>query len=81
MLLPSRKTVSSTLKPLSLSMRFQCSDYSMVFTHPPRTNAPWGLGRITSQDKLHNQNASDLAFEYRYDSTAGSGVVVFIIGG
>ena len=45
-----------------------------------RPNAPWGLGRISSQTKLANQNTSALTFSYDYDSTAGSGATIYIIG-
>lgn len=48
--------------------------------HSLRTDAPWGLGRISSKTKLVNQNAVALAFSYEYDSTAGSGATVFVIG-
>ena len=79
MLLPSRKTVSSTARPLSLSERLQCSDHPVELTSA-RTNAPWGLARISSGEKLANQDSSALTFTYKYDSTAGSGATVFIIG-
>jgi len=52
----------------------------MTLIHPPRTNATWGLGRISSQTKLANQDTTALTFGYDYDSTAGSGATVFIIG-
>jgi len=48
--------------------------------HQHRTNAPWGLGRISSQTKLANQDTAALTFNYDYDSTAGSGATVYIIG-
>ena len=44
-----------------------------------RTNAPWGLGRISSVKKLTG-NDRELNFTYKYDSTAGKGVTVYIIG-
>ena len=81
MLLPSKRRVLSTPRPLPLSRHLRCSDHSAVLIHPPRTNAPWGLGRISSQTKLANQDATTLTFSYDYDSTAGSGATVFIIGG
>ena len=52
----------------------------MVFIPPPRTDAPWGLGRISSKTKLANQDTTALTFSYDYDSTAGSGATVYIIG-
>ena len=80
MLLSSRKTVSSAPRPLSLSKRLQYSKCAVELTHPPRTNATWGLGRISSRTKLANQNSSALNFNYKYDSTAGSGVTVYFVG-
>ena len=44
-----------------------------------RTNAPWGLGRISSLKKLTGDDHG-LNFTYKYDSTAGKGVTVYIIG-
>jgi len=53
----------------------------VVLMHPLRTDAPWGLGRISSQTKLANQDTTALTFSYDYDSTAGSGATVYVIGG
>lgn len=80
MLLSSRRTVTSTPRPLSLSKNLQFSEYLAVLIHPLRTKAPWGLGRISSKTKLANQDASALAFSYDYDTTAGKGATVFVIG-
>jgi len=44
-----------------------------------RGDATWGLGRITSQDKLTGSDL-DLCYTYKYDSTAGAGAVVYVIG-
>ncbi|KAF9644023.1 serine proteinase [Thelephora ganbajun] len=44
-----------------------------------QNNAPWGLGRISSQNTLANQDTSALSFSYTYDSTAGSGATVYVI--
>jgi len=44
-----------------------------------RTNAPWGLGRISSKEKLTG-NDLDLKFTYKYDSSAGKGVNVYLLG-
>lgn len=46
-----------------------------------RDNAPWGLSRISSQTKLASQNDRGLNFTYSFDSTAGAGSTVYIIGG
>ena len=45
-----------------------------------RTNAPWGLQRISQTEKLSNQNTNALTFTYTYDSSAGSGVDIYIVG-
>jgi len=47
---------------------------------PHRTNAPWGLGRISSQTKLTNQDVNALTFSYDYDSSAGANSDVYVIG-
>ncbi|KDR82017.1 hypothetical protein GALMADRAFT_135395 [Galerina marginata CBS 339.88] len=44
-----------------------------------QTNAPWGLARLTSATKLANQDSNALTFTYTYNSTAGSGVDVYVI--
>ena len=46
-----------------------------------RDNAPWGLSRISSQTPLANQDDKALDFNYSFDSTAGAGSTVYIIGG
>ncbi|KAJ2915902.1 hypothetical protein MD484_g4494, partial [Candolleomyces efflorescens] len=44
-------------------------------------DAPWGLGRLSSSERLANQNASQLTFSYTYNETAaGAGVDIYIIG-
>ncbi|KAF9645176.1 serine protease [Thelephora ganbajun] len=45
-----------------------------------QTNATWGLGRISSQTSLAGQDPNALTFTYKYDSTAGAGTDVYIIG-
>jgi hypothetical protein len=45
-----------------------------------RTKAPWGLGRISSQTKLVNQDVTSLTFSYDYDTSAGANSDVYIIG-
>lgn len=46
-----------------------------------RNNAPWGLSRISSQAKLAGQDDRAIDFGYSFDSTAGAGSTVYIIGG
>ena len=48
--------------------------------HPLRTDAPWGLGRISSKTKLTNHDATALTFSYNYDDTAGANTDIYIIG-
>ena len=48
--------------------------------HALRTNAPWGLGRISSQTKLTNQDTTALTFSYDYDNSAGANSDVYVIG-
>ncbi|KAI0322089.1 serine protease [Amylostereum chailletii] len=43
-----------------------------------QTNAPWGLSRI-SQDVRVQGSVSSLTFTYRYDSSAGTGVDIYIL--
>ena len=51
-----------------------------MLTHPIRTDAPWGLGRVSSQTKLTNQDVDALTYTYKYDSTAGANSDVYVIG-
>ncbi|OSD03397.1 serine protease [Trametes coccinea BRFM310] len=44
-----------------------------------QTNAPWGLQRISQTAKLSSQNTNALTYTYTYDSTAGSGVDIYIV--
>jgi hypothetical protein len=51
-------------------------------SHSPvsvRTDAPWGLARVSSQTRLSNQNPIDLNFAYEYDSPAGNGVDIYVV--
>ena len=48
--------------------------------YPLRTDAPWGLARISSKTKLTDQNTHDLTYTYNYDSTGGANSDVYIIG-
>ncbi|RXW13658.1 hypothetical protein EST38_g12201 [Candolleomyces aberdarensis] len=41
-----------------------------------QTDAPWGLGRLSSQKKLDSSRST---FEYTYDDSAGAGVDIYII--
>ncbi|TEB31173.1 subtilisin-like protein [Coprinellus micaceus] len=45
-----------------------------------QTNAPWGLGRLSSIPKLANQNSTALTFNYTYDSSGGAGVDIYVLG-
>jgi cerevisin len=45
-----------------------------------RTNAPWGLGRVSTHKKLTDQNPAHLTFTYTYDPSAGTGVDIYVIG-
>ncbi|KAA1471520.1 serine protease [Dentipellis sp. KUC8613] len=42
------------------------------------TNAPWGLSRL-SQDGPVSGSATSLNYKYSYDSTAGSGVDIYVV--
>nr|AIN44165.1 serine proteinase [Volvariella volvacea] len=44
-----------------------------------QTNAPWGLGRISQDGLLSNQNAAALTFTYTYHDSAGAGVDVYVV--
>ncbi|CDO71600.1 hypothetical protein BN946_scf184911.g70 [Trametes cinnabarina] len=44
-----------------------------------QTNAPWGLQRISQTAKLSSQNTNALTYTYTYDSSAGSGVDIYIV--
>ena len=72
--------LSFTLRRLPLSKRLQLSGRLAILTYTLRTNAPWGLGRISSKAKLTNQDTSALTYTYKYDSTAGANSDVYIIG-
>lgn len=50
-----------------------------VIYQPLRTDAPWGLARLSQDVKLANTNTSAL-FNYIYGSSAGQGVDVYSIG-
>jgi hypothetical protein len=45
-----------------------------------RTNTPWGLGRISTEHWLANQNPAHLTFTYAYNLTAGFGVDIYVLG-
>ncbi|KAF8662099.1 hypothetical protein AX16_001209 [Volvariella volvacea WC 439] len=44
-----------------------------------QTDAPWGLGRISQDGRLANQNAAALTFTYTYDDVSVSGVDVYVV--
>ncbi|KAG6876483.1 hypothetical protein C0993_002726 [Termitomyces sp. T159_Od127] len=43
-------------------------------------NATWGLSRLSSVGKLANQNPSALTFPFVYETTAGLGVDIYVVG-
>ncbi|KAH8834923.1 serine protease [Flagelloscypha sp. PMI_526] len=51
----------------------------IVTTQAVQTDAPWGLGRLTSVDTLENQDAAALTYEYDYEDVAGTGVDVYVV--
>ena len=49
--------------------------------HALRTDAPWGLARISSPTKLTGyENATYLDFTYNYDSSGGGNSDVYFLG-
>lgn len=44
-----------------------------------RTDAPWGLARVSSRTRLSNQNPINLNYTYEYDSPAGNGVDIYVL--
>ncbi|KAI0651894.1 serine protease [Trametes meyenii] len=50
-----------------------------INTAVTQTNAPWGLQRISQAAKLSSQNTGSLTYTYTYDSSAGSGVDIYIV--
>ena len=77
---PSIRMPSFTPRPVPPSKHLQSSDHSGILTHPIRTNAPWGLGRVNPQTKLTDQDVDALTYTYKYDSTAGANSDVYILG-
>jgi len=48
--------------------------------YPCRTNAPWGLQRITQAGPVNAANVNSLAYTYSWnDATAGTGVDVYVL--
>ncbi|KAF8638439.1 hypothetical protein AX16_010506, partial [Volvariella volvacea WC 439] len=45
-----------------------------------QTDAPWGLARISSQERLASNDPLALNYQYRYDDSAGNGVDIYILG-
>ena len=68
---------SSPSEPLQSNLN-TCQFFLLPLLY--RTNATWGLGRISSNTKLGNQDVSALTFSYDYDETAGANSNVFLIG-
>lgn len=74
------RTASSASTP-SLSMCYQHDNVfisSLTMLH--RTNAPWGLQRISQAAKLSSTSTTALTYSYTYDDTAGTGVDIYIVG-
>ncbi len=44
-----------------------------------RTNATWGLQRISQATEPTDQNTGDLTFTYTYDDSAGEGVDIYVV--
>lgn len=44
-----------------------------------QTDAPWGLQRISQVEKMNRKDVRSLNFTYRYDSSAGKGVDIYVI--
>ncbi|KAG6896202.1 hypothetical protein C0992_009743, partial [Termitomyces sp. T32_za158] len=44
-----------------------------------QTNAPWGLARLSSRDRLFNQNSQATNFAFAYKDGAGRGVDVYVL--
>ncbi|KAK0452830.1 serine protease [Desarmillaria tabescens] len=44
-----------------------------------RSNAPWGLARISQTSSLGSSDTSDLTYKYNYDSSGGAGVDVYVV--
>lgn len=53
--------------------------YSFFANSSFRTNATWGLQRITQTAALSNQNAAGTSFTYTYNDAAGAGVDVYVV--
>ncbi|KAF5316468.1 hypothetical protein D9619_006592 [Psilocybe cf. subviscida] len=51
----------------------------IMHTFVTQTNAPWGLQRISQDAKLSSTSVSALTYTYTYDSTAGSGVDIYVV--
>jgi len=47
--------------------------------HSVENKTTWGLARICQREKLKQQDASKLTFEYNYDASAGKGVDIYIL--
>ncbi|KAJ2932569.1 hypothetical protein H1R20_g4571, partial [Candolleomyces eurysporus] len=50
-----------------------------TMTPVTQTNAPWGLQRISQPGKLSSTATGDLTYRYTYDSSAGTGVDIYIV--
>ncbi|KAG6914173.1 hypothetical protein DXG01_001951 [Tephrocybe rancida] len=45
-----------------------------------QTDAPWGLARLTSTNKLVNQDIGALTYTYEYEPRAGAGIDIYVVG-
>ncbi|KAL4261096.1 peptidase S8 family protein [Pleurotus pulmonarius] len=55
------------------------SEDGLMHAFAIQTDAPWGLARLSSENRLENNNASALNFSYTYDSAGGAGVDVYVV--
>ncbi|KAF9041515.1 serine protease [Panaeolus papilionaceus] len=55
------------------------SEDGIMHAFATQTNAPWGLQRISQRAKLSGTSTTALTYTYNYDSSAGSGVDIYIV--
>lgn len=82
MLNTSKKTVSCPLMQLLLSELLCLNRFGLILiaSSSHRTDAPWGIARISQNARLSDQNTGALTFTYRSDSSAGAGVDIYVVG-
>ena len=44
-----------------------------------RKNAPWNLARVSTRNRLSDQNSLGLSYTYEYDSKPGDGVDIYVV--